>query len=108
MNRPQSRAEELHILENTARARAQMNRDCLRFYFRNATISGQPGAYRVHYSQKFFRWPSHTSDAFPTLERVADHLGAASLNCCTGNELKRQRALAVRAVRRFPALLNLR
>jgi hypothetical protein len=106
MNRPYNRAAEIKILEAVT-PRAQQLRDDLRFYFRNAAIIGHAGAYRVHYPQKYFRWPCHTSDTFPTLETVAAHIGAASLNGSTGNELKHQKALAVRAARRFPSLLKI-
>jgi hypothetical protein len=106
MNRPFPLAAEHEILANVT-PRAQQMRDSLRYYFRHAVILGKPGAYRVHYQQKYFRWPCHTSDAFTTLEAVAVHIGGVSISGSTGNEATRQRSLAARAVRRFPALLKI-
>jgi hypothetical protein len=106
MNRPFSHNVKRKILANVT-PRAQQMRDALRYYFRHTIILGKPGAFRVHYQQKYFRWPCHTSDAFGTLESVAAHIGGVSISGSTGNEAKRQQALAARAVRRFPALLKI-
>ena len=105
MNRPFSLTVERQMLQNVT-PRAQQLRDNLRYYLRNAVVIGSPGAYRVHYRQKYFRWPCHTSDLFPTLESIAAHIGGASISGSTGNEATRQKMLAARAVRRFPNLLN--
>ncbi len=90
------------------KSRARMLHDSMRHYFRHVSVWGQPGAYRISFSQRHFNWPDHTSEPQATLEKVAYLIGASSIcHGSTGNEMRRQTALAVRYLRRFPSLITL-